>query len=353
LVIGLAKSGKSEWVKTIGGLTQADIVDMRGELRKTVSDPNYKFTRPPGSVIVLDHFDFNLRDPLYNMARLNLLEALVTEQACKLVAISSVDPLYFLTEESPDALCDQNNPAAVRRLLERWALALSKFRRVRPKDPVTDQFENIVAQFVKDHPSCGQFAVWVCRECNCTAMLTRIGKDALATFRDNEPVSYERVVSNILDRADAYYHVLWSGLTIGERLVLYQLALDGWANAKNTGAILQLERKQLIYKTPMYQIMNESFRRFIASSEHSDEISRWQSREQQSTWHAFRVVLIAGAIGVGIWLLYSQAALSQVVVGYIAAVATLLTAVAGLLARSGTAKPTPRDSSGEALGVVK
>jgi len=344
LIIGLAKSGKSEWLKRISGLRAEDVLDMRVELRKMVDDPKYQSARPQGSLIVLDHFDFNLRDCRYNMARLNLLESLICGPACRVVAISTVDLLYFLTEESAEVLCQHHkDPAAAGRLLDRWVRVLSKFKKVRPKDSAEHEFQTLITDFVKNHPALSKIAIRVSEECNHTAMLRKIGQEILENASEKEAVSYEGLVNNILDRADAYYHVLWSGLTTSERLVLYQLALDGWANAKNTSAIQQLERKQLIYKAPMYRIMNESFRRFIASTEHSDEMARWQSREQQSTWRAFRVVLIAAAIGTGIWLLYTQATLSQAVAGYIAAAATLLTAIGSLFARSGSAKPQASD----------
>jgi aminopeptidase-like protein len=90
----------------------------------------------------------------------------------------------------------------------------------------------------------------------------------------------------------------------------------------------------------MYRIMNESFRLFIQSAEHAEEIAEWEKREQQSTWHAFRYVMIGGAIGGMAWLLYSQAAFTQVVAGSIAAIVTLLTAVTSLFGRSGR-QPSP------------
>jgi hypothetical protein len=99
-----------------------------------------------------------------------------------------------------------------------------------------------------------------------------------------------------------------------------------------------LERKQLIYKGPMYRIMNESFRRFIESTEHENEILQWQKQEKASTWHAFRTVLIVAVVGVAVWMLYTQAALSQTVIGVIAGSATLLTAIGGLLGRFKTSK---------------
>jgi hypothetical protein len=59
----------------------------------------------------------------------------------------------------------------------------------------------------------------------------------------------------------------------------------------------------------------------------------WQKQERASTWHAFRAVLIVAVLGVGVWMLYTQAALSQTVTGIIAGGTALLTAVGGLLGR--------------------
>jgi hypothetical protein len=200
---------------------------------------------------------------------------------------------------------------------------------------MTKLFIDRFVRFIEDHRDerAGEFVIWVCAECNCTAMLRRIGMDLFDKFRESEQYSREGVVSIVLDRSDSYYHVLWTSLTFAERLVLYQLALDGWTNAKNRDTIQQLERKQLIYKGPMYRIMNESFRRFIESTEHENEIMKWQREERASTWHAFRAVLVVAALGVAVWMLYTQAALSQTVIGIIAGSATLLTAVGGLLGR--------------------
>ena len=134
-------------------------------------------------------------------------------------------------------------------------------------------------------------------------------------------------------------------MSSSERLVLYQLARDGWANPKNVAAIRQLERKHLIHRDPMYKIKDkdEKFHRFVLSPEHSEEMVRWDRVQQQSTWHAMKFVVITIGIGLAVWLLYSQAAFSQTMVGYIAAIATLLTAAGNLFGRSGVAKAAKTD----------
>ena len=144
---------------------------------------------------------------------------------------------------------------------------------------------------------------------------------------------------------DSDYHALWTGLSPTERLVLYQLARDGWANPKNLAAIQQLESKHLVCRRPMYKIIDESFRRFVLSPEHAEDMAQWEKLEQQSAWRAMRSVAIAIGIGVVVWLFYTQAAFSQTLVGYIAAITTLLTAVGSVFGRSG--RPTAAKAEGE------
>jgi hypothetical protein len=339
LVIGPAKSGKTRQLRDLRDQDRVAWLDLRLELGKKVKDQNYQITARKLSVLVLDHFEINLRDRDYNRERLTLLESLAYDPPSKLVLVSTVDPLYYLTDGAPEVLTDSKDLEAAPRLLDRWARVLSKFSKVSLPASDTQEFDQRLDDFLKKYAKSGPFVNCVRDECRSTAFLRETGIELLKHVDGNHPPSRNWVVNCVLDRADAYYHVLWSGLTANERLVLYQLALDGWANAKNTAAIEQLERKLLIFRTPMYQIMNESFRRFIESTEHSDEIVQWEKRELRSTWRALRFVVVAVVVGVAVWLLYSQAALSQTVVGYIAGIAALLSAVGALSARF--KKPVP------------
>jgi hypothetical protein len=336
LVIGLPRSGKSAQLKKLEGLDPRDFRDLR-DLQSGHSTASkicgVESTDCWSGVIILDQFDFNMRDPGWNQRRLELLEGLMKDAEQKLVLVSSVDPMYFLAAERDTVLCAGKDGAQASLLLDRWARALDKFARVRLPNTVEDEFAGAVDKFFELGEPYVQFANWICLECSYTPMLQRVGVALLEQYQKPPLPTRQQLTDMMVDRVDAYYRMLWAGLTGSERLVLYQLALDGWANPKNAAAIHQLEQKQLIYRQPMYRIMNDSFRDFIRSSEHQSEIQEWQKKEQQSTWQALRFVLLAAVIGVGVWLLYAQAQLFQVGVGYITAVATLLTAVAGATAR--------------------
>jgi hypothetical protein len=74
-----------------------------------------------------------------------------------------------------------------------------------------------------------------------------------------------------------------------------------------------------------------------------EEMVRWDKVQQQSTCHAMKFVVISIGIGLAVWLLDSQAAFSQTMVGYIATIATLLTTAGNLFGRSGAAKAAKAD----------
>jgi hypothetical protein len=350
LVIGRTQSGKTQVLRNLSGLGTSDWRDLRVELAKMTDRtcPNWQSAPIQGSVLILDHFEFNICDRTWNRARLELLERLLYEERARVVLVSTVDPSYFLGEEGAKILSDGKDPDESARLFDRWVRALSKFTRVTLAHAGKDDFVSEVARTADLGPKHAQFAAWVCRECGSTSLLRTLGITILREMITRPPTSRAQLIGIVLDRANAYYRVVWSGLTASERLVLYQLALDGWANPKNSGAIQQAERKQLICKAPMYRVMNDSFCQFVLSGEHASEIFEWEKRQQESAWHAFRFVLLAVLIGGGVWLLYTQAQLLQIGTGTITAIATLLTAVAGLSTRFKRSQPEAKSSLAEA-----
>jgi hypothetical protein len=297
--------------------------------------------------VVLDYFEFSMKDPQCNLERLGCLEGLLRRRNVKRVIISTVDPLYFLAEECPEMSRAQ---------FDRWVHALSVFKKVSLTEKSKHAFYSEISQFLARHrktaihdtkhrekmrlplpvrPRFEQFALWVYQECRYTRFLRTVGVQLLSEYKDVALLpSRDWLISNIGSAADAHYHVIWSDLTRKERLVLYQLALDGWANthAENERAIQELERKGLISKRVMYRVMNESFCRFVKSTEHRGEILEFETEAGQSAWQAVKLVLIAVAIGTFVWLLYAQADLFRIGLGYVAGIGALLTAAVNFFA---------------------
>jgi small-conductance mechanosensitive channel len=67
------------------------------------------------------------------------------------------------------------------------------------------------------------------------------------------------------------------------------------------------------------RIMNESFRRFVRSSQQRDEIEAWEREGDQSVWQFLKLSLIILAVAVGAWLLYTQQQFFNAIVAYVGA----------------------------------
>jgi hypothetical protein len=303
---------------------------------------------------ILDHFESGLVSPKVNAERLTILERLASKPSLKRLLVSSVDPLYYFTEECRSILVEASNSEDVDRyILDRWIRALSNFQRVTLKETDRSTFYRALRAFLKAHrscgdehetnestlvhegdlrpllkvrPSCQQFALWIYLECRSTSKLRAEGMRLLQGYKHDVPMSRDSLVNYIGSIMDADYRVIWADLTRKERTVLYQLALDGWANPhpENERAIEELERKVLINKRVMFRVMNASFTRFIKSPEHLDEIQLLQTEASESTWQALKIVLVAAVVGFFIWMLWAEAELFRIGMAYVAALGAVI-----------------------------
>jgi hypothetical protein len=398
LVLGRAQSGKTTRILNIKPEKDVDYRDMRAVLAgiaskwslgnalseeyfpfpelfgctQSLNSPNLESLSEQPRLVVLDHFEFDMKDRHSNLERLKSLESLPRRSNIRRIILSTIDPLYFFADESSSVLSDGKDMVPSGQVLDRWVHALSKFEKVSLRDTSQTDFYTALRNYLAKHKGCGheyetndhklvrggnlrpllkvrplcqQFALWVYLECRCTTYLRAIGIQFLKQYTDAPPPTRDQLTRNIGSMADPHYHVIWSDLTQKERLVLYQLALDGWANPhpENERAIEELQRKGLITKRVMYRVMNHSFGRFVKSTEHMGEIRDFETEAGQSAWQASKAVLIAGAIGTLVWLLYTQADLFRIGVGYVAGIGALLTTAVNFV--SGSKQKIPSTST--------
>jgi len=152
----------------------------------------------------------------------------------------------------------------------------------------------------------------------------------LQAHHDDAGLSKGQFVDVLLDRADSYYRVLWSTCTKEERMVFYQLAMDGWVNPKNDRAIQQLQRRGIIHRGSGYRLMNDSLRRFVKNAERPEEVAKWEEEQGNSAWSAVKLALGTGLMMCGAWLIYAQQDIFQTGIGYVTALGAASSAVVGL-----------------------
>jgi hypothetical protein len=313
LIIAHPMSGKSAQA---AALTDVDTLD----LARVVTTGNWTLPALQHPTVAVDHFEFDIGNPDASLLKLKLLEQLLYVEKKAVILLSAVDPMFYLSAGSPETVtpsaADRETPAQI---LSRWAAVLSLFDKLQMADapePALGGPEDL-ARMLKS-------------ECGHTSQLRDIGRAMLEKHRNGAPLSQAQFVEELLDRADSYYRKLWFNCTQQERLVLFQLARDGWANPKNGRAIQQLQRKGIVVRRLGYRIMNDSFRRFVSGAQTPDEVAKWEQDEEHSAWRAMKLGLATAAMMLGAWLLYAQQDVFQLGIGYLAALGTASGAILGL-----------------------
>jgi hypothetical protein len=195
------------------------------------------------------------------------------------------------------------------------------YRRMFPQLTVVDLREEPLL-WLKQYDGPAQDLIW--RECMPLAALWPLGAQLAKDIRSESIHSDDTIASEILERADPYYRLVWKEFTPEQKFVLSQLAEDGLVNPMNGRAIRQLMRRGFIVRDPQFRIMNESFRRFLRSVTTDDLNQKWRRESRRSGWGklegAFFTTLIVG----GVFLLTTQNALWESSAAYVT------TAFAGL-----------------------
>jgi hypothetical protein len=77
-------------------------------------------------LIIVNHFEYNIQDPVSNHYKLEFLEHLYLEARCKIIILSTIHPVAFL--DSMEHFSKEQNKAVPGQDLERWHVLLGHYR---------------------------------------------------------------------------------------------------------------------------------------------------------------------------------------------------------------------------------
>jgi hypothetical protein len=97
----------------------------------------------------------------------------------------------------------------------------------------------------------------------------------------------EQLLEEFGERAQSYYGALWASCSRDERVVLGHLAEEGLVNAKNRRIVRRLMARGLIRRAPNLCLMNETFRRFVASPTCREQVLSLEQAAGRSAWDRF------------------------------------------------------------------
>jgi hypothetical protein len=140
-------------------------------------------------------------------------------------------------------------------------------------------------------------------------------------------------IINIEEVAEPYYNSLWNSFSPDEKLLLFDLARDGFVNLKNQRSIRILMQKGVIVTDEGgMNIMNKSFANFILNVfRHDEEIKLTQRARAKGSWHNIQPVLVLVLIGIAIFIALAQKEL----LGNINALIVSLTSALALFTKFG------------------
>ena len=106
--------------------------------------------------------------------------------------------------------------------------------------------------------------------------------------------------------AKAQFLTIWLQCTRAEKLVLRQLAEEGFINPHNEEVIRNLGRRELIYRAPALQLMSMDFKQFVLRAESPQTIARWEGETEASWWSGLQTPLSVGLIIVAAFFFITQ-----------------------------------------------
>lgn len=239
---------------------------------------------PSNCLIEILHFEHSWNDPELNNQKSILLKRFVARENTQLAVILAA-------------------PASS-----------EDYGRIFPTLEVVDLREEPF-HWLKQYAGPAQDLIW--KECGPMAALWPIGAQLAKDLRRESIYSEETVVSEILERADGYYRLVWKECSEEQKFVLAQLAEDGLLNPTNGRAIRQLVRKGLITTDPQFRLMNESLRRFLRSAATPSLKLQWTRESRLSGWGKMHGAFLTTMILLGAFLLTTQNALWQSSAAYV------------------------------------
>ncbi len=258
------------------------------DLEKIATEPNWAESLdldklPVNTVIEILHFEYGLNDPKNDEQKKILIGRLLQRKNTQLAAVMKVPP-------SPD-----------------------EYGMFSSLEVIDLREEPLLWKKLYEGPA--EDLIW--KECGPMAALWPIGAQLAKDIQTEKIHSEETVASEILERADGYYRLIWKECSDDQKFALAQLAEDGLLNPTNARAIRQLVRRGLITTDPQFRLMNESFRRFVRSAKTERLKQEWLRESRRSGWGKMHGVFFTTMIFLGAFLLTTQNALWQSSAAYV------------------------------------
>jgi hypothetical protein len=280
-------------------------------------------TSHPFTIVALDHLEHRLDDQAFRGRMLECLESAVYRHGAAVWCSSVRDPIELLEELDP--------PAPDRR---RWARVLEGFRREHLGLEIDQARSSALATYVNTcaNDLAPDVRKLIVSECEAAPELLAIGETLAARLPAYAPLNAEQVLAEIASGARPFYEAVWSACTTDEKVALRQLAEEGLVNPNNAAAISRMLSAGLVRRRQTFQVMNETFRRFVIGAASNDVIAAWEREGVRVPWGTIATTGVTVAFGLAGLLLLTQEQLVDAWISYVPALAPAIPTVWKVLA---------------------
>jgi hypothetical protein len=144
--------------------------------------------------------------------------------------------------------------------------------------------------------------------------------------------SLEERILTIAGLMAPVYEAIWKDLSQGEKFVLYDFALDGFANYKTEKILRQLLEKGLVFFDDLrLTAMTTSFQEYVLQMKMDPDITAFMAKvSTEDSWKKFKVPMLLVLAGIGIFIFVTQGAIYQKITGLLTSISSLLPLLTGL-----------------------
>ncbi|HJZ76015.1 MAG TPA: hypothetical protein VKE51_29975 [Vicinamibacterales bacterium] len=275
----------------------------------------------PDTIVAVDHLEHRLDDQPFRERMLACLESIVYARDTAVWCSALRDPVESLDECHPSA---PDRP--------RWARLFERFRREHLAIAVDEPRAARLAQSLAKNTGHLPAAVrdTIVAECRVAPELLEIGETLAARLPRAVPASHEialdrsAILAEIANAAEAFYAALWSSCSADEKVALRQIAEEGVVNPNNQAAVLRLLRGGLVRRDRVFELMNETFRRFVIAVVPHEEVLAWEHEGVRVPWGSIATTGLTVAFGLAGLLLLTQEQLVDAWISYVPALAPAL-----------------------------
>jgi hypothetical protein len=136
--------------------------------------------------------------------------------------------------------------------------------------------------------------------------LRYVARELEASWVNRASVPMAELANALSMRAYALYQLLWTSCTRNEKLVLVQLAQEGFVSSHSADVVAALMAKGIIVRRSGPTIFNHSFRTFLRRIERNHVVSEWERGEGQGLWVVAGRLIASSVAAGGLFFLLTQ-----------------------------------------------